>query len=138
MNERQQILKMLESGKITAEEAEKLLNAVESTVESSAAVDQSTSIIRKKAHYLRVVVSADGADKVNVRVPLQLLRAGIKLGALIPQDVQSKVNASFAEKGMQFTLADINPETIEELIDGLSDLTVDINDNGEGVRVFCE
>lgn len=137
MNERQQILEMLASGKITVAEAEKLLGAVE----GSASAGQETELgkgPRGKARYLRVVVSEGGSEKVDIRVPLQLIRAGIKLGSVIPQDVQGKIDASFHEKGMQFSLSDIKPEMVEELIDGLSDLSVNVNDDGDGVRIFCE
>ncbi len=39
---------------------------------------------------------------------------------------------------MEFSLADIKPEMIEELIDGLSDLSVDVKDGSESVRILCE
>lgn len=138
-SERQKILEMLASGKITVDEAEKLLNAVGDG--GSIALEKPVELgkgPRGKARYLRVIVSEGGREKVDIRVPLQLIRAGVKLGAVIPQDVQGKIDASFHEKGMQFRLTDINPEMIEELIDGISELTVTVNDGGDGVRVFCE
>lgn len=137
VGERQQILEMLASGKITVEEAEKLLNAVGESSETGKAVELGKGP-GGKARYLRVVVAESGSDKVDIRVPLQLMRAGIKLASVIPMDVQNKIDASFHEKGMQFSLSDLKPEMVEELIDGLSDLSVSVNDDGDNVRVFCE
>lgn len=133
--ERQQILEMLASGKVTVEEAEKLLNALG---ESSGALDTTELVPKKKVRYLRVLVSEGGTDKVNIRVPLQLLRAGVKLASVIPKDAQAQINTSLNEKGITLDISDIKPEMIDEFIDGLGELTVDIGDGGEGVRVFCE
>ena len=84
---RRQILNMLAQGKITVDEAERLLSAVER--EPASSVGESDEARRNdKVKYLRVVVDAqddeDGPTKVNVRVPMQLLRAGVKLSSIIP------------------------------------------------------
>lgn len=138
VSERRQILDMLAKGKITVEEAEKLLSAVGQPVDSGAGSVEPTRTQPSKARYLRVLVSESGSEKVDVRIPLQLVRAGMKLGSLIPKDVQGKIDESLHEKGMQFSLADLRPETVEELIEGLSDLSVGVDDGGDSVRVFCE
>jgi hypothetical protein len=78
------------------------------------------------------VVVDDADHQVNVRVPMKLIRAGIKLSALIPQQA---VDAAKAESGID--LSQINPENLDEIVDSLDDLTVDI-DGKETVRVFCE
>lgn len=142
VSERQKILEMLASGKITVEEAEKLLNATGDQPALSSgqvAAEPVAASAKAKARYLRVLVSGGKEEKVDVRIPLQLVRAGVKLGSLIPKNIQTKIDDSLHEKGMQFSLADIEPETVEELIDGLSDFSVDVSgDDGESVRVFCE
>lgn len=142
MNEnRKQILEMLAAGKITAAEAESLLTALErgEVGEGSA---------RPKAKYLRVMVEADeqmtgmkGATRVNVRVPMQLLRAGVRLASLIPPQAQVELNSALNQHGIPFTVSQIKPENLEELVDQLQDLQVDV-DGSEGnptrVKVFCE
>ena len=95
MNEqRKDILDMLAEGKITAEEAEQLIAALE---RDQAPAATSLDVRPKgKAKYLRVVVDAvDNGEpsRVNVRVPLQLLRAGVRLAALIPPQALVKANA---------------------------------------------
>jgi hypothetical protein len=154
MNEnRRQILEMLASGKITAEEADRLLAALEpanatSTAEFTGRIPGSDSAVKTRARYLRVLVEANesmtgmkGPTTVNVRVPMQLLRAGVRLASLIPQQAHDQFDEALSRHGVPLTLSQIKPENLEELIDHLEDLTVDVNANdGEGakVRVFCE
>ena len=89
------------------------------------------TLANRKPRYLRVVVD-DTEHRVNVRVPMKLIRAGIKLTALIPQQA---ADAAKEESGID--LSQINPENLDEIVDNLEDLTVDI-DGKEKVRVFCE
>ena len=73
-----------------------------------------------------------------VRVPMQLLRAGVKLANLIPVQARDKVNVALREQGVQFDLNQIKPENLEEIIDQIGDLTVDVDDKNAKVKVFCE
>jgi len=150
MNEnRRQILEMLAAGKITADEAERLIAALEKEQPSVTYGIGSGASPRPKPKYLHVVVDSleTGADhgpvKANVRVPIQLLRAGVKLASLIPSPAREHVNEAFRERGVEVDLRQIKPENLEELIDQLGDLTVDVDgldkkDNKVKVRVFCE
>ena len=83
-----------------------------------------------------------GSTKVNVRVPMQLLRAGVKLAGLIPPQALHRANQAIHERGIPFDLSQIKPENLEELIDQLSDLSVDVDQKDHEanvkVRVFCE
>jgi hypothetical protein len=141
MNEdRMKILQMLSAGQITAEEAERLISAVDKEQPASA---DGESRPKARPKYLRVVVKpADGnaahGPSVNVRVPMQLLRAGVRLASLIPVQARDQVNVAMREHGVQFDLSQIKPENLEELVDQLSDLTVDVDEQDMKVRVFCE
>ncbi len=158
MNEnRRQILEMLAAGKITTDEAERLLAAIErgagtvGELKGSAGGNGDARGTTAKAgcKYLRVLVEADesmtgmkGPTTVNVRVPMQLLRAGVRLASLIPQQAHGHLDQALSQHGVPLTLSQIKPENLEELIDHLEDLTVDVNGK-EGnaatkVRVFCE
>jgi SHOCT-like domain len=157
MNEnRRKILEMLAAGKITADEAERLLAALESepatagefhgTVAGAGGAPAAT--VKTRAKYLRVLVEADesmtgmkGNTTVNVRVPMQLLRAGVRLASLIPAQAHEQLDEALNRHGVPLTLSQIKPENLEELIDHLEDLTVDVNGNDGNatkVRVFCE
>jgi hypothetical protein len=135
MNEnRRKILDMLAAGKITAGEAEQLLAALQ---------NEPTPVQNGKPKFIRVVVTDEGHHgdpvNVNVRVPMQLLRAGVKLVSLIPPKARDQVNAALHREGVPLDLNEIKPENLEELIEHLSELTVDV-DGGKNskVRVFCE
>jgi hypothetical protein len=141
MNEqRRQILQMLAEGKITADEAERLIDALEREQPESPAGAASRPKPRPK--YLRVMVvdnsGFDGPSRVNVRVPLNLLRAGVRLTSLIPPQALTKVNAQLNNSGVPIDLTELKPQHIEELIDQLDDVTVDVDDPDTKVQVFCE
>lgn len=143
MNEnRKSILEMLAAGKITADEAERLMAALEKESRTGGAPN-ADSTSRPKPKYLRVMVEAaeghgEGPTKVNVRVPMQLLRAGVRLTSLIPAQARDHINEAMREHGVNFDVGQLKPENLEELIDQLNDLTVDVDQKDAQVRVFCE
>jgi hypothetical protein len=153
MNEnRRQILEMLAAGKITANEAEQLLAALEPDTTATATRFSGTMPAsagwndtppKTRAKYLRVLVEANekgGPTTVNVRVPMQLLRAGVRLASLIPKQAQDELDATLSRHGVPLTVSQIKPENLEELVDHLEDLSVDVDAKEEKakVRVFCE
>ncbi len=140
MNEdRRRILAMLAEGKITADQAERLIAALE-RAPATARPDRPAPGVRLK--YLRVEVDADrpesGPTKVNIRVPMNLLRSGVRLGALMPPSARDEVNAAMARSGVAFDINQLKPENLEELIEQLADLTVDLDNERAKVRIYCE
>jgi SHOCT-like domain len=145
MNEnRKRILEMLAAGQINAEQAERLIAALEKEPPAPSAGDSIESRPKAWPKYLRVVVEAEdghhvnGPARVNVRVPIQLLRAGVKLASIIPPQARLKVNDALHDQGIELDLNQIKPENLEEVIYQLKDFTVDIDDKNNKVRVFCE
>jgi hypothetical protein len=139
--ERRQILEMLAAGKINAAEADRLLGALQGQQPPGAA----TSTQGKPApKYLRVMVDANEKDEgpvhLNVRIPIMLLRAGVKLASLIPPSAQARVNDELHKNGVEFDISQIKPENLNELIDHLSDVSIDIDQPQDGVkvRIFAE
>ncbi|HXS06053.1 MAG TPA: hypothetical protein VN723_04625 [Rhizomicrobium sp.] len=132
---RRQILDMLAQGKITSDEAERLIAALERS-------DAPASRTAGNFKYLRVLVDAndplDGPTKVNVRVPMQLLRAGVKLTGVIPDRARDQVNEAMRKEGIIFDINKLTPDNLEEMIEQLRDLTVDVDNASAKVRVFCE
>ena len=134
--ERRQILEMLAAGKISADEADRLLGALQGEQPAAA----TTAIQQKPApKYLRVMVDANEKDEgpvhINVRVPIMLLRAGVRLASLMPPSAQARVNDELHKNGVSFDISQIKPENLNELIDHLSDFTVDIDQPQDGVKV---
>lgn len=137
---RRQILDMLAQGKITADEAERLLSALER--EPASAGSAAVSRRNDKLKYLRVVVDAqderEGPTKVNIRVPMQLLRAGVKLTSIIPPRARSEVNEALRKEGIDVDIGKLTPESLEEIVEQLRDLQVDVDHEHAKVRIFCE
>ena len=140
--DRRQILDMLAEKKISADEADRLIAALG----SDAASGEPGSGLTKRSNpkYLRVLVDTidpkEGPTKVNIRVPVLLLRAGVKLTGLIPPQARDQMNEAMREQGINFDVNRLNPDNLDELIDQLNDLTIDVDqaNNNTKVRVFCE
>ena len=134
---RRQILDMLAQGKITAEEAERLIAVLERGGVGATAMSETD-----KVKYLRVLVDTndpqEGPTKVNVRVPMQLLRAGVRLTGVIPASAREEVNNALRKEGIPFDINTLTPQNLEELVEQLRELTVDVNNDNTKVRVFCE
>jgi len=135
--ERKKVLEMLAAGKITAEEAEKLLDKLSSAAANPPAGAESPSpgvaqgATRPK--YLRVVVDHPGREQVNMRVPLSLINSGKSFLAIMPK----RVNERLAEYGINagtFTAMDCN-----DLGQAMRELNVDVEkSDGKKVRIYCE
>ena len=134
---RRQILDMLAQGKLTADEAERLITALERGGAGATAMSEPD-----KVKYLRVLVDTvdplEGPTKVNVRVPMRLLRAGVRLTGVIPTRAREEVNAALRKEGIEFDINNVTPQNLEELIEQLRDLSVDVDNEHTKVRVFCE
>jgi hypothetical protein len=134
---------MLAQGQITADEAGRLIAALENEAPQAGAPGVSEPASKPRPKYLRVVATEHNwrgePVNVNVRVPLGLLRAGVKLTGLIPKQARDRVNAALQQDGVPFDLNQITADNMEEVISHLNEFTVDVDDKGKTkVRVFCE
>ncbi len=113
--ERMKILKMVEDGKITADEASKLLGALEEGAGPAG--------IASPARWLRIRVQEldGGRPKVNVNLPLQLVQLAFKF---IPQGV---LDSSSTPIDLESVLASIK--------EGARGAIVDVQDTEENVHV---
>lgn len=118
-DERLQILRMVEEGKVSADEAAKLLEALGGDASSS--VEPS----RRRNRFVRVKVVDGDKTKVNVNLPLELARVALKF---IPQATLSSAGA-----------AELNLEHIVELLEqGVEGKLIDIEDGDTKVEVYVE
>ena len=134
--ERKKVLEMLAAGKISAEEAEKLLDKLASGPGNQASASDpaaaSPAQAAGKPKYLRIVVDKPGRDQVNVRIPLSLVGSGQRLLAVMP----ARVTERLAEYG-------IDPAMLSSAdckdFESLRDVNIDVDKgNGKKVRIFCE
>ena len=146
MSENQKkILEMLANKKISVDEAHQLLSALKAEEGAHVSTAQAGTTTKSKAKYLRVTVQPgsghehdDDVDRVNVRVPMSLIRSGIKFTSLIPPEARDKVTGALHEKGIDFDMRNLKPEDLEEIIEGLNELEVDVVSGKEVVKVFVE
>ncbi len=154
-----QVLSMLSEGKITAEEAEKLINAIRPTPEAQSfgfdpfmgfsgmgrgrakrGGGRSSGRHRHSGpRFLRIVVDEDDngkRERVNIKIPLKLLRAGISLGGLMPKEAKEKIAQALAAKGIDVDPFSLEGADAEEIVEALSDLEIDLDGKGKTVRVF--
>lgn len=82
--ERLRILKMVEAGKITADDAAKLLSALEEV----GSRDQPESAGQPPKWFrVRVSDKRTGRAKVNVNIPMGLVHVGMRMGAKFAPDI---------------------------------------------------
>ena len=139
--ERKRILQMLAEGNITADEAERLLAALGEQPKAAGAV---TGEVRaaKKPKFLHVKVQADEGSgrrqkNVDIKVPIILLKAGMKLGSILPDDARSEINTKLSDHGINFDLNDLDSEKIDILVQALSESSIDIDADNAQVKIFC-
>ena len=128
--ETMRILNMVKDGKISPEEGEKLISAM----------NESDKPRKKNAKYTMLRVRVDVADpkkteqaKVTINVPLTLAKKAAGLLSLVPKDTKAELN----EKGIDLDGIDLK-ELIEMFEDGeLTEelVTVDVGDNEKGAKV---
>ncbi len=118
--ERMKILKMIEEGKVSAEEGAKLLSALASGSRPAGGLSASG------AKWLRVRVTEvnSGRSKATVQIPISLMEAGMKIGAHFAPEIDG-VNMD---------------QLMEALRTGVTGKIIDVTDDedGEHVVIFVE
>jgi hypothetical protein len=129
--ERMKILNMIQEGKISAEEGMQLLNALDladkkaekaSKADTAEKVSGGSSVGR----FFRVVVTDtdSGKARVNVRLPISVVMAGVKMGARFSPEVEG-----------------LDMQQLVKMVEsGATGKIVDLQDDedGEHVEVFIE
>jgi hypothetical protein len=135
--ETRKILEMLSIGKVSVPEAEQLLQAVGApSATPGATVDDK----KPESKYFRILVNKparDGkkAEAVNIRVPMTVIRGGLRLGALVPGLLGKKKIA--LDNGAEIDLSKVTYTDLEAMIKDIGELTVDVDGDAQ-VRIRCE
>lgn len=149
--ERNKILQMLEQGKITASEASALLDALQDPDTGAVAsdgidLDPPASSPGKPSppRYLFVKVepgpsaSDDEIERINLRIPLAILRAGVKLDAVLPGAAGKRVTGVLSEHDVDLNLKGLDDAAIEDFILALADLQIDVVDGKQQIRLWAQ
>src|SRR2546423_11694744 len=138
---RMQALQMLAAGQVSAEEADRLIGALDK--EPAAPPGHAVQATASSPRYLRIFVEehetgGDTPTKVNIRVPFQLLRAGVRLASLIPNGAKDQINEALRKNGVPIDVTQLKPEDLDELVVHLADLTIVVEEKDTQVRIFAE
>jgi hypothetical protein len=118
--ERMRILKMIQEGKITAEEGAKLLAALRDSRKELR--PPSTPSLRKGWLRVRVTDMRTGRTKVNVNLPMGLVDAGMNIATQFAPDINfAEIADAIRSGGMEGKIVDVIDE-----------------EDGEHVEVFIE
>ena len=116
--ERMQILKMIEEGKISAADGAELLRALDkdSAAKSSEPLKGASA---PRWFRVRITDTSTGKNKVNVNIPMGLVNVGMKMGARFTPEIEG---------------VDLE-QLFEEIRGGAHGKVIDVIDNEEGERV---
>jgi hypothetical protein len=131
--ETRKILEMVSNGKVTVQEAEQLLQAMGPSPSGGESK-------KDEPRYFRILVNKparDGkkAEAVNIRVPMTVLRGGLRLGALFPGMLGNKKIQ--LGNGNEIDLSKVTYTDLEAMIKDIGELTVDVDGDAQ-VRIRCE
>ena len=118
-DERMRILKMVEDGKLTAEEGARLLAALRETRQQAVRA-QGTPARAPGKGWLRVRVTdiATGRTKVNVNLPLGLVDAGMNIATQFAPDINFSQIADAVRNGeMEGKIVDVIDEVDGEHVE---------------------
>jgi hypothetical protein len=140
------VLDLVAQGKITVDDAAELLSALKrSPVKDDVPIktDMVAAAAPAKPRFLRIAVHKHGregrSDKnVNIRVPMAILRSGMRLGAIVPGFARDRMHARLRDQGMDIDLTQIDPAMIESLLADLGEVNIDVNQGEEQIRITCE
>ena len=143
-DETRRVLDMLAQNKITVDEADQLLRAIaQPTGDAASNAAPADSASAKKPRFIRIAVhkpaAGCGGDKdVNIRVPIAIVRSGMRLGAILPGVVGDKVTAHLRERGLDVDLSKLDVAALESLLTELGDVAIDVDSRQAQVRISCE
>lgn len=140
--ETRKVLEMLAAGKISAEDAERLLDKLSSSAETSqagtetsqaAAGNSASAPGAARPRYIRIQIDRPGKDDINMRVPLSNLRGGRHWMAFLPIHLADKLH----EYGLDFGALDAMDE--QQFRRAMEQMNVDIQGrSGKRVRIYAE
>jgi hypothetical protein len=136
------VLDLVAQGKVTVDEADQLLRAMAApAAEAAPAAADDTG--RAVPRYLRIAVHKPARDghrdkDVNIRVPLVIVKSGMRLGAMIPGLAGDQFTARMRERGLDVDFSKLDGPAIEAVLKELSETNIEIEDGKSHVRITCE
>jgi SHOCT-like domain len=148
--ETRRVLDMLAQGKINVDEADRLLKALNAP-EASASETDGQSVDPSRARWVRINIhKAAGENRqqpkdVNIRVPISVVKGGMRLGAIIATFAGEKAALRMKRRGIDLDLPKINDDLskmngpeFEAFLKSLDDVNIEVDDGKSQVRITCE
>ena len=146
------ILDMLAQGKITVDEADQLLKALGGGPAAAAPADADpSSDARRGMRWFRITIHKPAGDPsqkakdVNIRVPIAVVRGGMRLGAIIGTFAGEKAAQRMKARGLDLDLSAIsgdlsrmNGPEFDTFMKSLDDVNIEIDDGRSQVRITAE
>ena len=88
VEERMKILTMIQDGTISAEEGMRLLETIEEPQKRTASQNRPTTAGSSRFVRIQVTDTDSGKTRVNVRLPISVVSAGLKMGARFSPEVE--------------------------------------------------
>lgn len=140
--ETKKVLEMLAAGKISQEDAERLLDklsgpgsasAEQPNAPANAGAGPTKTSEAPRLRFIRIQIDRPGKDDINMRVPLSNLRGGTHWMAFLPIRLADKLN----EYGLDFGSLDRMNE--QEFRKAMEQMNIDIQArSGKRVRIYAE
>ncbi len=144
------ILELLAQGKVTVDEANKLIDAIAAPAAQAAASPGASAGDGSKPRWIRINVLKPAKEgrhdkEVNIRVPIAVVKGGMRLGAIIGTFAGEKAAMRMKAQGIDLDLSKINSdfskmngEEFEAFLKSLDDMNIEIDDGKSQVRITCE
>ena len=153
------VLELLAQGKITVDEATELLRAM-GDAEHPGGQDEPGSR-SSQLRYIKIAVKKNarsgddsrrayawpgmacgdrrgGDHEVNIRVPMALVRSGMRLGAFVPGGADFIAQA-LRERGVNIDhFSKMTPDQLEAILKEMGEITVDVDQGRAQVRISAE
>jgi len=96
-----------------------------------------------RRRYIRIQVAPKAGwtsreRRVNVRVPVGLLRTGVKLSSILPEQAREKINQTMRERGLDMDLDSLDDQKLENLLDYLAQMGIEVEAEDKIIRVYCD
>jgi hypothetical protein len=145
------ILDLLSQGKITVDEADRLIKAMSAEPTAGTAAADAPADARPPMRWFRINIHKPAQDEmhkpkdVNIRVPIAVVKGGMRLGAIIATFAGEKAAQRMKERGLDLDLSTINGDLsrmngaeFDTFLKTLDDMNIEIDDGRSQVRITAE
>jgi len=145
------ILDLLSQGKITVDEADRLIKALSADRPTETTAADKAADGRPAVRWFRINIHKPAKDDthkpkdVNIRVPIAVVKGGMRLGAIIATFAGEKAAQRMKERGLDLDLSTINGDLsrmngaeFDTFMQSLDEMNVEIDDGKSQVRITAE